>query len=147
MKKILLIAAAVVFMGVCIVVAAENAPGAGIHGKAQPGQGFQKKHGEMGMEMYSQLNLTDDQKAKIKEILESRRSQLSALKEDTSLNPEQKREKMKTIMETTDEQINQVLTPEQQQKYKEMKEKMRERMKERWQKQNQQGNPQAQETK
>lgn len=70
------------------------------------------------------LNLTDDQKAKIKPILEDQIKQMKAAHEDTSLSPEQKRDKMKSIHDTSHEQINAVLTPEQQTKFKEMQEHM-----------------------
>lgn len=70
------------------------------------------------------LTLTDDQKAKIKPILEDQMKQMKALHEDTSLSAEQKRDKMKSIHDTSHEQINAVLTPEQQTKFKEMQEHM-----------------------
>lgn len=70
------------------------------------------------------LNLTDDQKAKIKPILEDQMKQMKALHEDSSLSAEQKRDKMKSIHDTSHEQINAVLTPEQQTKFKEMQEHM-----------------------
>ena len=70
------------------------------------------------------LSLTDDQKAKIKPILEDQMKQMKAVHEDSSLSAEQKRDKMKSIHDTSHEQINAVLTPEQQTKFKEMQEHM-----------------------
>lgn len=66
------------------------------------------------------LNLTDDQKAKLKPILEDQMKQMKAVQEDSSLSPEQKRTKMKSIHESLHDQINVVLTPEQQTKFKQM---------------------------
>lgn len=63
------------------------------------------------------LNLTDDQKAKLKPILQ----QMKAVREDSSLSEEQKRAKMKPIHESLHDQINAVLTPEQQAKFKQMR--------------------------
>jgi Spy/CpxP family protein refolding chaperone len=66
------------------------------------------------------LNLTDDQKAKLKPILEDKMKQMKAVHEDSSLSPDQKRTKMKSIHDSLHEQINAVLTPEQQTKFKQM---------------------------
>ena len=67
------------------------------------------------------LNLTDDQKAKVKPVLQDQMQQMKAVREDSSLSEEQKRTKMKSIHESMHEQINAVLTPEQQVKFKQMK--------------------------
>jgi protein CpxP len=67
------------------------------------------------------LNLTDDQKAKVKPILEDQTQQMKAVRADSSLSQEQKRAKMKSIHESSHDQINAVLTPEQQAKFKQMK--------------------------
>ena len=66
------------------------------------------------------LSLTDDQKAKLKPILQDQVQQMKAVREDSSLSPEQKKSKMKSIHESVHEQINAVLTPEQQTKFKQM---------------------------
>lgn len=75
------------------------------------------------------LNLTDDQKAKVKPILEDQMKQMKAVHEDSSLSPEQKRAKMKSIHESLHEQINAVLTPEQQTKFKQMQQEHMEKPK------------------
>ena len=67
------------------------------------------------------LNLTADQKLKVKPILEDQAQQMKAIHDDTSLTQEQKSAKKKAIHETTHDQINAVLTPEQQEKFQEMK--------------------------
>src|SRR6266702_1851912 len=77
---------------------------------------------EAHLQMLSEkLNLTEDQKAKLKPILQDQAQQMKAMRDDTSLTPEQKSAKKKIIHETTHDQINSVLTPEQQEKFKEMK--------------------------
>ena len=77
---------------------------------------------EAHLQMLSEkLNLTDDQKAKLKPILQDQAEQLRSLHNDASLTPEQKVAKKKAIHETTQDQINAVLTPDQQAKFKEMK--------------------------
>ena len=69
-----------------------------------------------------ELNLTDEQKAQVKPILDEQSKQMRATQEDTSLTQEQKHEKMKQIHQTTHSQINGILTPEQQKKFAELKE-------------------------
>ncbi len=77
--------------------------------------------------MSKELNLTDDQKAKLKPILQDEGKQMRAVHEDNSLTPEQKREKAKQIRENFRPQIQAVLTPEQKAKLKTLREEGRER--------------------
>lgn len=71
------------------------------------------------LQMLSQkLNLTDDQKAELKPLLQAQEQQLKAVYGDTSLSQEQKAAKKKALHESFLEQINAVLTPEQQAKLK-----------------------------
>jgi periplasmic protein CpxP/Spy len=72
-------------------------------------------------EMSKQLNLTDDQKAKLKPILQDEAQQMKGAHEDTSLTHEQKKAKMKEIREAHKSQVDQILTPDQQKKWEEMK--------------------------
>ena len=137
MKKLLILTSAIlIFGGVCVLLAADQPSGKGAGDKGKAGQGMKMGRGEMGLGLYSRLNLTDDQKAKITEIMKSRHDQLSALKEDNSLTKEQKREKMKSIMESTQKQMDEVLTPEQNQQLEQLRAQMKEKMKERWQEKN-----------
>ena len=77
---------------------------------------------EVHLQMLSEkLNLSEDQKAKLKPILQDQAQQLRALRDDPSLSPEQKSAKKKIVRELTHDQINSVLTPEQQDKFKQMK--------------------------
>ena len=77
---------------------------------------------EAHLQMLSEkLNLTPAQKVKLKPILEDQAEQMKAVRDDTSLTPEQQKAKMKAVHESFHDQINGVLTPEQQAKLKEMK--------------------------
>jgi Spy/CpxP family protein refolding chaperone len=67
-----------------------------------------------------QVNLTDDQKAKILPLLQAQADQLKALHDDTSLSDDEKHEKMRDIMQSTRKQIGDLLTPEQKEKFKSM---------------------------
>ena len=60
------------------------------------------------------LNLTDDQKAKVKDIFGDAKTKKQAVSNDTSLSEEQKKAKMKELHSATMARLNEVLTPEQQ---------------------------------
>jgi periplasmic protein CpxP/Spy len=76
---------------------------------------------EKGMGMHDKLqaaldslNLTDDQKAKVKDILADTKTKRQAVLTDASLTEDQKRAKMKELHEATLAKMNEVLTPDQQ---------------------------------
>src|ERR1700757_5448105 len=58
----------------------------------------QEESADQHLQMLSEkLNLTDDQKAKLKPILQDQMQQMKAVREDSSLSQEQKRPKRKPI--------------------------------------------------
>ncbi len=74
-------------------------------------------HHEMGnpLEHLSKdLNLTDDQKAKVQPIIDQAKPQIEAIHKEAM-------EKMKAVMESTGTQIRPLLTPAQQEKFDAMK--------------------------
>ena len=76
------------------------------------------------------LNLTEDQQAKLKPILEDQSKQMKVLHDDASLAPADKQAKMKEVHESSIEKMNAVLTPDQQAKWKQMRQEMMEKHKE-----------------
>jgi Spy/CpxP family protein refolding chaperone len=78
----------------------------------------------------AKLNLTDDQKAQVKAIHENMKTQMDAVKSDTTLTAEQKQAKMKELHKSSHEQVKQLLTPDQR---KQMKADEKERKAERQQ--------------
>lgn len=74
-------------------------------------------------ELSTELGLTDDQKSKIKPVLQDEVRQMNSVSDDTSMSQDQKDAKAKQIHESADAQIQSVLTPEQQTKLSQMKEK------------------------
>lgn len=60
------------------------------------------------------LNLTDDQKGKVKDILADAKTKREAALKDASLNEDQKKAKMKELHEGLVAKLNEVLTPDQQ---------------------------------
>jgi len=98
--------------------------------KGGPSQ-MQERVKERMENLNKELNLTKEQQEKIRPIIENEMKEMRTVREDSSLTPEQKREKTKAIHQTTKEAINKILTPEQQKKYAEMEENARQKMAER----------------
>ena len=78
-----------------------------------PSQGWEDSAGTPGTD----LGLTEDQKSQIRSIREQAKEQGKALREDTSLTPEQKREQVGEIRRNAQEQISGLLTPEQRERW------------------------------
>jgi periplasmic protein CpxP/Spy len=78
--------------------------------------------------MSAALQLTPAQKQQIKPILMEEAPKLKALKADTSLPPLQKAMKMRQIGEDTDAKLQPILTPEQNQKWQQMRTQERQQM-------------------
>ena len=79
--------------------------------------------------MKSNLNLTDDQIAKLQNQQENFKAQAKAIKENTSLNEEQKKQNLMDLRKRSQEDEKTVLTAEQLQKKEEMKNKRIHQMK------------------
>lgn len=84
---------------------------------AKPSQKVQRDstHKRNG-KMMKDLNLSDAQKAQLKESHENMKQQRDAVKNDASLTPEQKKAKMKELHQTQQAKMNSILTPDQQAK-------------------------------
>jgi protein CpxP len=119
-SKQLAITASFVLLSVfpAISQAQNNAPDA-----AQGQTQTQPQREDRGAAALANLNLTDDQKAQIKQIHEGARSRVDAVKNDASLPADQKEAKIREIHRDTHQQVEKVLTPDQR---KQMKENMRE---------------------
>jgi len=75
------------------------------------------------------LNLTDDQQAKLKPILEDQRKQMEQIHGDSSLSREDRFSKMQALRQSSDTQIKSVLTEEQQKSFDKMRAEQQDRMK------------------
>src|SRR5580692_7855666 len=87
--------------------------------KSQDASAPQASGKQMGMRgglqaAVESLNLTDDQKAKVKDIFADARARHQAVSSDTSLTDDQKKAKWKELHEGTLAKVNAVLTPDQQ---------------------------------
>lgn len=74
-----------------------------------------------------QLNLTQDQQDKIKPILEDQQKQMQDLRNDTSVEGQDRFAKMREIRKSHMDQIRGILTSDQQTKFDEMQKRMMER--------------------
>ena len=109
--------------------ALQTAPAAQEHG-AMGGSPMGPMTPEARLKMLTEkLNLTEDQQAKLKPILEDEGKQMKALHDDTSLAAADKRSKMMEVHDSSTEKINAVLTADQQTKWKQMKQEMMEKHK------------------
>jgi protein CpxP len=67
------------------------------------------------------LNLSADQTAKLEPILADRDQKMAALKGNTTLSPQEKKQQMRTIHQDMKQQFDAVLTPEQIEQMKQMR--------------------------
>jgi Spy/CpxP family protein refolding chaperone len=87
--------------------------------KPQDPSATQTSGKEMGMRgglqaAVESLTLTDDQKAKVKDIFADAKAKHQAVTNDTSLTDDQKKVRLKELHEGTLARVNAVLTPDQQ---------------------------------
>jgi Spy/CpxP family protein refolding chaperone len=73
----------------------------------------------------TELNLTDDQKTKVTALFEKEGKEMRDLRAET--DGATRREKMRTIRQDTDKELKTILTPDQQEKWKQLREQMRQR--------------------
>lgn len=98
---------------------APSTPPAGApHGDRGPGM---RGRGPNFDALAERLNLTDDQKPKVKDILDNERTQMRDLWQNQDLSREDRMAKMKTIRDDTNAKLKGVLTPDQFQKWQDMR--------------------------
>ena len=107
----------------------------------QPGPGMGRGRDRRPMEsvddqikhLSKKLNLTDDQQAKLKPVLEDQRKQMEQIHGDSSLSRQDRFSKMQALRQSSDTQIKSVLTEEQQKTFDKMRAEQQDRMKQ-WRK-------------
>jgi periplasmic protein CpxP/Spy len=121
---------AIVCLGVVLTVAA--LPSFGQYGSGGQTNRPEGRHERMGREqsvddrvkhLTKELNLTEDQQAKVKSALEDEQRKISSLKQDSSLSREDRRTKFEEIRKNTSQQIRAILNEDQQKKYDELQSK------------------------
>jgi protein CpxP len=112
-RKIITLTTAAVLSLASLVYLQAREPGE--HGpKPEHGPGPHHEMGNPLEHLSKDLNLTDDQKAKVQPIIDQTKPQLEAIHKEAM-------EKMHALMESTGAQIRPLLTPEQQTKFDAMK--------------------------
>jgi Spy/CpxP family protein refolding chaperone len=71
--------------------------------------------------MSTELSLTDDQKPKVKAVLEDTGKQMQGLRD---LEPDERRSKMQSVREDESKKLKDILTPDQYEKYQKMMQDM-----------------------
>ncbi|WP_128914718.1 hypothetical protein [Granulicella sibirica] len=108
---------------------AQDTPSSQDSGPPHGGPGGRGHMDERRMEMMTkELSLTPDQVTSIKGIEADSRKQSMALREDTSVAQDQKREKMMAIREASQAKVRALLNDDQKTKFDAMEARMRERM-------------------
>lgn len=97
------------------------------------GEGQGKHHGMPSVEERVQhltkaLNLSDDQQAKVKSILEDQKNQMQSLRQDTSMSQQDRRAKFQQIHEASTQKIRATLNDDQKAKFDQMQAQHKEHM-------------------
>jgi len=131
MKKISLIAALALggLLACCTMATAQDAKSDSSTNSPAKGSDSAPKKGKRGMlsveqrmeRMTDELSLTDEQKPKIKAVLEDSDKQFKGL---ADLSPEERRPKVQSIREDEGKKIKEILTPDQWEKYQTMMQSM-----------------------
>ena len=66
------------------------------------------------------LSLTDEQVPKVKALLEEQQKKVQDIRADTSLDQQQRREKMRDVMQDQQKKMKEILTEDQYKKWQEM---------------------------
>lgn len=95
--------------------------------EAKEGKGDKTREGRPGRggaggqeyfnKMAEDLKLTAEQKPKVQEVFKNRGEKGRAIREDSSLSDEQKREKYKALMEESNKKMKEILNAEQYEKW------------------------------
>lgn len=107
--------------------AAPGATGAGETGAKGQHHGMPTVD-ERVQHMTKALNLSDDQQAKVKSILENQQSQAAGLRQDASLSQQDRRAKFMQIHQATQQSIRDVLNDDQKAKFEQMQARHKEHM-------------------
>ena len=76
-------------------------------------------------QMFDELNLTQDQKDKMKKMHEDNKAKMDDIKNNASLSDDQKQEQMKTLREDQHKNMESILTDDQKAKMKQLRQEQR----------------------
>jgi hypothetical protein len=136
-----LVAAGLISVGASFAAAQDNPPN---DQQSPPAQdNAMRRHGpqdpaQRTAELTKKLKLTSDQQTKVQDALQSERSQMESVHQDSSLSQQDRHAKMMDIRKATDAQIRGLLDANQQKKWDEMQAR-----REQWMQNRHQGPPDA----
>ena len=93
------------------------------------GMGNQRMSKEERKAFMKSLNLTREQARKLKDIRQQNKGQLDAIRNDANLQPADRRAKLRDLMQQQQDQMSQILSPEQQQRMKTFRQEQMEKRK------------------
>lgn len=93
------------------------------------GMGNQRMSKEERKAFMKSLNLTREQARKLKGIRQQNKGQLDAIRNDASLQPADRRAKLRDLMQQQQDQMSEILSPEQQQRMKTFRQEQMEKRK------------------
>jgi len=77
-------------------------------------------------QLTKELNLTPEQQQQMLPILQDQHKKMKAMKEDTSLSPQQRREQARTTMQDTHQKLEAIMTDSQKQQFEQTMQQRRE---------------------
>jgi hypothetical protein len=83
---------------------------------------------ERAQRLSKRLKLSDEQTGQVKSIYSDQMQQMQSIRQDTSLQPQDRRAKMQSLRQDTDNKVRGVLNDDQKKKYDAMQQKMQERI-------------------
>ena len=78
----------------------------------------EKKNKQSQKDRLKELDLTKEQKAKVKEIRQAGKSAKEAIENNTQLLEEEKKKQLRNLQKTQAQKVQAILTPEQREKFK-----------------------------
>jgi Spy/CpxP family protein refolding chaperone len=126
MKKMIVLLA-VAMMSQFVFAQVQELTSAGKKSDSTMGQGKQRHrmHQQEKRAMMKELNLTEDQRSKLKEMNAGNKEKKQAIVNNAQLTEEQKKEQLQSIRKAQAENMKAVLTDEQKAKMKEVRMKMK----------------------
>jgi periplasmic protein CpxP/Spy len=107
------------FLGVAASLVVPALPAKASPAKALPQTENRGMMRDKLQEAVNELNLTDDQKGKLKDVFADAKTKRDSIMNDSSLTQDQKKDKMKSLHEDIISKVNDVLTPDQRTQLKE----------------------------
>jgi Spy/CpxP family protein refolding chaperone len=133
LKKYLLVLMAAGLISIAVPFAAAQDSPSNDQQAPPPQENGMRHHGppdpaRRTAELTRRLKLTSDQQTKVQAALQSERSQMESVHQDTSLSQQDRHAKMMEIHQSTNTQIRTLLDPDQQKKWDEMQAEREQRM-------------------